>query len=611
MKALPDPGMIGGGRLTRGETRGDRRAPGEATAPRKSILKRLWRYLGRHRMVLVLAALLVVVGNLLSLAGPKLAGMAIDAIGRKAGKVDFSAVSRCAGLMALCYAASAGMAYLLSRMTLRLRRDVIRRMRKDVFDRLLSLPVGFFDSHQTGDIISTISYDIDTVNDSISADLMQLLQSVITVTVSLAMMLSIAPTLVLVFAFTVPASVIYTRWITRKVRPLYRKRSAKLGELNGFMEEMMDGQKTTKAYSREKEVLKRFDVINDGAVEAFTRSEYYGTIVGASVNFINNVSLALVSVFGSLLYLSGGAGLGGIASFVQYSRKFSGPINETANIVGDLQSALAAMERVFRLIDEVPENPDATDARALTDVRGEVQADHVRFGYQRERPILKDFCLRAKPGSLVAIVGPTGAGKTTIINLLMRFYDVDGGSIAVDGNDIRQVTRKSLRLAYSMVLQDSWLFSGTVFDNIAYGKPGATREEVEQAARAAMLHSSICRLPQGYDTVIGGDGVHLSKGQQQLLTIARAMLLDARMLILDEATSSVDTRTELRIQAAMRELMKDKTCFVIAHRLSTIRSADVILVLDEGRVVEQGTHGQLMANRGLYSKLYQAQFVAG
>ena len=371
---------------------------------------------------------------------------------------------------------------------------------------------------------------------------------------------------------------------------------------------MLSGQKTIRAYDREEAVLGKFDEKNDAAVEAYTVAEAYGTITGPSVNCINNVSLALVCLCGSLLFLRGEIGLGDLSSFVQYSRKFSGPINELANIIAELQSALAAAERVFSLIDAEPEKADAPDAIELSDVRGDVELRNVDFSYEPGKPIIEGLNLHAEPGSLTAIVGPTGAGKTTIINLLMRFYDVNAGGVYVDGKDVRTLTRASLRRAYTMVLQDTWLFHGTIFENIAYGKPDATMDEVVAAAKAAHIHSYISRLPKGYDTVLSDNGAGISMGQRQLLTIARAMLLDAHMLILDEATSNVDTRTEQRIQAAMRTLMQGKTCFVIAHRLSTIRSADHILVLDGGKVVEQGTHDSLMAKRGFYYKLYQAQF---
>ena len=575
---------------------------------KKYLIGRLWRYLSQHKLLIFLALTCMLAGNLLALFGPKLSGNAIDAMGIGPGEVDFPSVCYYTGVMAIFYLVSGVLSYILSLLMIRMSRQVICRMRKDVFDKLSILPAGFFDQYQTGDIISVISYDIDTVNQSFSNDLLQVIQSAVIVLFSLGMMLSIAPKLVLVFAVTIPLSIVFTKFITGRVRPLFRKRSKKLGELNGFVEEMIGGQKTTKAYHREAEVVARFDIKNREAVDAYSKAEYYGTITGPSVNFINNISLALVSVFGAILYLKGGIGLGNISSFVQYSRKFSGPINEIANIIGELQSAFAAAERVFRLMDELPETPDAAGAKILDDVYGEVLAKNVSFGYTPEKTVIHNFTMRAEPGNLIAIVGPTGAGKTTIINLLMRFYDADSGALYIDGSDIYDVTRKSLRSAYSMVLQDTWLFYGTIFENIAYGKAGATMEEVIQAAKAARIHDYIESLPQGYQTMLSDNGVNISKGQKQLLTIARAMLLDCKMLILDEATSNVDTRTEQQIQAAMRELMQDKTCFVIAHRLSTIKNADNILVIRDGDVVEQGTHTQLMEKNGFYARLYYAQF---
>ena len=605
-----NPNMIGGGRMTRSELSGDKRRFEGNTISRGKLLRRLWRYLGRNRGLLVLALALSLTSSLLALYGPKLSGMAINAIDLGEGKVDFQTVFRCAGLMVIFYICAACLTYLLNVVMIRLSRRVSKQMRHDVFESLASLPVSYFDRYQTGDIISTITYDVDTVNQSLSTDLLQILQSVVTVTVSFIMMLTIAPQLVLIFLVTIPVTIFFTRWLTKRVRPLFRRRSAKLGQLNGFVEEMLNGQKTIRAYGREDAVLQEFDQKNHAAVEAYTVAEANGTITGPSVNCINNLSLALVCVFGSVLFLKGQIGLGDLSSFVQYSRKFSGPINEVANIIAELQSAFAAAERVFTLIDANPEKPDAADAETLTDVQGDVRLQNVDFSYDPGKPIIQNLNLHAASGSLIAIVGPTGAGKTTIINLLMRFYDVDDGAVLVDGRDIRALTRGSLRKAYTMVLQDTWLFHGTIFDNIAYGKPDATMEEVVAAAKAAHIHSYISRLPEGYNTVLSDNGTSISKGQKQLLTIARAMLLDAHMLILDEATSNVDTRTEQQIQAAMRELMKNKTCFVIAHRLSTIRSADHILVLDGGKVVEQGTHEFLMAQEGVYKKLYMAQFDA-
>ena len=577
-------------------------------ANKKYLLLRLWGYLSRHKLLILSALVCMLASNLFSLVGPKLSGKAIDAMGIGPGTVDMPTVLYYVMLMAIFYVLSGILSYVLSLIMIRISRKVICRMRKDVFDRLSELPIGFFDKYQTGDIISVISYDIDTVSQSFSNDFLQVVQSIVIVVFSLVMMLSIAPVLVLIFAVTIPLSVFFTKYITTRVRPLFRARSKKLGELNGFVEEMIGGQKTTKAYNREEEVVKRFDVKNREAVDAYSKAEYYGTLTGPSVNFINNLSMVLVSIFGALMYLNGGINLGDISSFVQYSRKFSGPINEIANIIGELQSAFAAAERVFRLIDELPEKEDAPDARVLDNVQGEVDVDRISFGYLPGKTIIHSFSMNVKKGSMIAIVGPTGAGKTTLINLLMRFYDVDSGAIYVDGNSIYDVTRKSLRGAYSMVLQDTWLFYGTIFENIAYGKENATLDDVIHAAKTAKIHDYIESLPNGYDTLLSDNGINISKGQKQLLTIARAMLLDAKMLILDEATSNVDTRTEQQIQAAMRELMRDKTCFIIAHRLSTIRNADNILVLRDGDIAEQGTHEELMAKKGFYSKLYYSQF---
>ena len=534
---------------------------------RKGVILRLGRYMMQYKFFLLSALILTIGSNLLALMGPMLSGYAIDAIEPGPGKVVFSRVFYYAGLMVLFYLFSSILSYILSILMIHISRKVVYQMRNDVFVHLMELPVGYFDTHQTGDIISRISYDIDTVNTSLANDLVQILTTFITVIGAFAMMIAISPKLVLIFAFTVPLSILLTKLITGKTRPLFRLRSRKLGELNGFVEEMITGQKTLKAYHQEENTIQKFDERNAEAVEAYYRAEYYGSVVGPAVNFINNLSLAFISIFGALLFLAGQMSIGSISSFILYSRKFSGPINEAANIMSELQSALAAAERVFYMIDEPAEVSDRKEAVALSDVKGDVLLENVNFGYTKEQMIIKGLNLHAVPGKLVAIVGPTGAGKTTLINLLMRFYDVQSGHIEVDNQEICHVTRSSLRKAYAMVLQDTWLFQGTVFENIAYGKQGATLEEVTNVAKAAKIHSYIKRLPQGYGTILTDEGTNISKGQKQLLTIARAMLLNAPMLILDEATSNVDTRTEQQIQQAMRKLMENKTCFVIAHRL--------------------------------------------
>lgn len=577
---------------------------------KKATLLRLTLYLMQYKWLLLVAFILTVGSNLLALIGPMLSGYAVDAI-VGVGKVQFEKVFYYAAWMVAFYLVSSLLSYWLSILMITISKKVVKRMRKDVFDKLLKLPVGYFDTRQTGDIISRITYDIDTINGSLSSDLIQIVTTLITVTGALSMMLVISKSLVLVFCFTVPLSIGITKFITTKTRPLFRDRSAKLGLLNGFTEEMVSGQKTLKAYTQEENVLAKFRKKNEEAVDAYYRAEYYGAMTGPCVNFINNLSLSLISVFGAMLFLAGKMTIGNISSFILYSRKFSGPINEAANIVSELQSSLAAAERIFSLLDEMNEIEDGEQAIVLgsqEQVQGKVELSHVQFGYEEGKTIIHDLSLKVEPGKLIAIVGPTGAGKTTLINLLMRFYDIQSGNILVDDHPSKDLTRESLRKSFAMVLQETWLFHGTIYDNLAYGKEGATREEVIAAAKAVKIHSFIQRLPQGYDTVISDEGSNISKGQKQLLTIARAMLLEAPMLILDEATSNVDTRTELQIGQAMRKLMENKTCFVIAHRLSTIQNADTILVVKDGEVVEQGTHESLMEQRGFYCSLYEAQF---
>ncbi|MBQ9099621.1 MAG: ABC transporter ATP-binding protein [Clostridia bacterium] len=590
----------------------------QSRATKRRVLLRMGKYLFKHPATVILAFLLMLGSNLLALAGPKLSGIAIDALAAGPGNVNFDTVYLYSALLVAFYVLSALMSYILAVMMVRLGQKIIYTMRREVFEHLTTLPVGYFDTNATGDIISHISYDIDTLNASLSHDLLQICASIVTVVGALAMMVTISPILLLVFAITVPASLLFTRYKTKRVRPLFKNRSMKLGALNGYAEEMLSGQKTVRAYSREAVIVDRFDRRNDEAVEAYYKADYYGAIIGPSVNFINNASIAMITVFGGILFMLSNTvptlspifviSLGGVSSFVQYSRKFAGPINELANIMSELQSAMAAAERVFRLMDEAPETADAPKATMLEGVEGDVIFDHVRFGYVPEKTILHDLSVHAHPGQTVAIVGPTGAGKTTIINLLMRFYDVNDGCIYVDGTELRSATRTSLRRSFTMVLQETWLFHGTIFENITYGKENATMDEVIAAAKAARIHDYIESLPQGYDTVLSDDGVNISKGQKQLITIARAMLSDSSMLILDEATSNVDSRTEQQIQEAMHTLMRGRTCFVIAHRLSTIQNADVILVIKDGRVIESGNHDALMRAGGFYAGLYNSQF---
>lgn len=561
---------------------------------------------------------MTLLANQLSLMGPKYSGLAIDAIASEGG-VDTAVVAENLVYMLGCYIASAVISYLLAVIMIKLSQKIVYTMRKQLFEKLTSLPVGYFDTHPTGDIISHISYDIDTINSTLSHDLVQVMTSLYTVIGSLVFMWNISKPLIAVFLITVPASILFTRYRAKRVRPLFRKRSKKLGELNGYAEEMLSGCGSIRAYNRENEIGSRFNKRNTDSMDAYYEADYYGAAMGPSVNFINNISISLVTMFGGILYLYSQSGeaavgslffisLGGVAQFVQYSRKFAGPINEFANIISEFQSAFSAADRVFAILDEQPEKTDSDNAITLERAKGDVEFNDVTFGYTPEKEILHGISFDALQGKTVAIVGPTGAGKTTIISLLMRFYDVNGGNITVDGIDEREITRESLRKAYTMVLQDTWLFCGTIYENIAYGREGATLDEVKAAARAARIDSFIESLPDGYNTVLTDDGVNISKGQRQLITIARAMIADSQMLILDEATSNVDSRTEIKIQEAMTELMKGRTCFIIAHRLSTIQNADKIIVLQDGKITEIGNHDELLKKGGFYSTLYNSQF---
>jgi len=574
----------------------------------KGTLLRMLRYVSRYRYLLILTLSLCFISNLLALWGPSLAGSAIAEAEAGPGNVNFDNVFFYAKRMLIVYLTSSLLTLGINFLMMNIGRMIARQMRNDVFFKLMTLPVGFFDRNAAGDIISRVSYDIDILSTCICTDIVQIMTSLVTVIGSLIMMLYICPPLVLAVAVTIPMAIGYTRYMGKKTRPLFSRRSAAYGKMNGYVEEMFSGQKTILAYAQEDRTLAKFDQINLEASEAFYWSNHYGMTIGPTVGSINNLGLALVGMFGAVLYLKDIVTLKHISSFILYSRKFSGPINEISNIINEIYSALAAAERVFKLLDEPEEVHDIENAVELTDVKGDVELKDVSFGYVPGKTIIHDFSLKAEPGSQIAIVGPTGAGKTTVINLLMRFYDPQKGIITIDGQDITQVTRQSLRLAYSMVLQDTWLFQGSIYDNIAYGAENVTMEQVVAAAKAAKIHNFIMSLPDGYQTILTDNGSGISKGQKQLLTIARAMLLNAPMLILDEATSNVDTQTEQTIQAAMRTLMAGKTCFVIAHRLSTIRHADHILVMQNGQVVEQGTHESLMAQNGFYSKLYHAQF---
>ena len=573
----------------------------------RAVAMRLLTYIRRHLGTAVLAVIATVAANTAALYIPYFSGRAIDAIG-EIGNVDFEAVLRLCAMMLICIFANSILAYVTQLLLIRMSSRITAEMRREVFDHLLELPVYFFDSHPVGDIISRISYDIDTINASLSSDLVTIATSVITVIGSFIMMLRISGRLSLIFVVTTPLIFFITRHRARVVRPLFSKRSAKLGELNGFVEEMLSGQKTIKAYGNEETIISRFDEKNLEAVDTYYEADYQGSIVGPTVMFINNLSLALIAGFGGALYLLQQISIGSISAFILYSKRFSGPISGAAEVLAEIQSAFSAARRVFALLDEPAEKKDDDDAVVLDHVSGNVEFENVRFSYVPDKEIIHGLNLKAEEGKMIAIVGPTGAGKTTIINMLMRFYDPDSGVIRIDGHDILHCTRDSLRKQFSMVLQDTWLFQGTIRENVAYGSDHATAEDVERVCRAVEIHDFIVSLKDGYDTVLSDDGVNISKGQKQLLTIARAMLNESKMLILDEATSNVDSSTEQKIQKAMMELCRGKTTFVIAHRLSTIKEADMILVLQHGTVIERGTHEELLNQKGFYASLFNAQW---
>ncbi len=572
---------------------------------KKHVLRRLARFLRPYAPWLTASVVLTAASNLLSLAAPLLSGRAVDAVGVSGG-VDFPRVFQYCGGMLACYGLSSVLNYVIAARLIKIGQSVSYDLRKAAFDRMSELPVEYFDTHPAGDLVSRVCYDVDTVNAAVSTDLLHICTSALTVAGSFLMLLVISPPLTGVFFVTVPLSLFLTRFQMRRIHPLFRLRSRELGALNGFAEERVGRQRAIRAYGVEAADLEQFQQYNDAASRAYYEADRASSSLGPSVNFINNLSLAAVSMFGALLYLGGGLTLGSLSSFVLYSRKFSSPIREAANLLSELQSSAAAAERVLDLLDERPEPGDAPGSAAPEALRGDIAFDHVDFGYDPDRPVLRDFTACIPAGSLVAVVGSTGAGKTTLVSLLLRFYRPQRGVITVDGLPLERYARDGLRRRLALVLQETWLFGGTIAENIAYGAPGAAREEIIEAARAARVHRFIMSLPQGYDTVLTDEGAGISKGQRQLLAIARCLLTDADIVILDEAASNVDTETEGEISLAMDRLRQGRTCFVIAHRLATIRRADRILVLDRGGVAEQGTHEELLAAGGIYASLSRA-----
>ena len=572
-------------------------------------LRRLISFMSHVKGWLLLALALSLISSLAQLAGPYLIGLIFDIL-------DSSSVNKLAEVAQILiwligfYVLSVFLQYSLSILMIMIAQKVIVRMRAAVFEKFTTLSISYFDRYQIGDMLSRISYDIDTINTSLSADVVVLFSSFVTVISAFVIMAGISLPLLSVFIITLPLSIFTTRKLARLTRPLFRKRSAKLGDMNGYIEETISGLKTIKAYAVEPNFIQGFDEKNHEASMAYYEADYWGSISGPAINFINNISLTLISLVGSLLYLFQIISIGNISSFILYSRRFSAPITEASNMVAELQSTLAAAERVFKVLDEEGEVETGT-AQLPTQLKGEVVFDHVHFEYIANQPIIKDVSLTIPAKSMVAIVGPTGGGKTTLVSLLMRFYDPKSGEIRLDGIPLSSCTRSSVREAFAMVLQDSWLFEGTIKENLTYGSTHVSDERLWEVIEKVSLTHFVKSSQDGLNTMIYDDGSNLSKGQKQLITIARAMLLDRPLVILDEATSNVDTMTEKMIASALKELTSNKTCFIIAHRLSTIVSSDMIVVVEQGEVVEVGTHQQLMNQGQAYHRLYNAQFNEG
>lgn len=574
----------------------------------KGTLIKLYKTLLPFKVFIIFVVVLSIFSCVLSLLGPYFCGEAINEVEKGPGMIDFSIVWKWAVMMLVSYLFSEVVYLTINLIMVSVSKKTGYILRKECFEKLHRLPVSVFDDNSAGDILSRISYDVDVVATSIQTDISQIITTIITVLGSFFMMLKISLPLSCITMVTLPVTIIYTIHIKGITRPLYSKRSEKYGEMNGFVEEMFSGEKTIQAYSYEENVSKEYAKINKEASDAYFNADVRGVTIGPTMGMMNNLSLALNGMIGSILYMFSFATLGQLSSFILYSRKFAGPINELSNIMNEIFSALSAAERIYSFLGMKEDPEDALDAIELTSGEGRVELRDVSFSYSPEKEILHSVSFSTEKGKTLAIVGETGAGKTTIINLLMRFYRPQGGKILIDGIDNAKLTDRSLRSQFAMVLQDTWLFRGTVLENIAYGREDATREEVVEAAKKAGIHHFITTLEKGYDTVISENGGNISKGQKQLLTIARALLSKAPVLILDEATSNVDTSTEKKVQEAMTALMKGRTAIVIAHRLSTIENADEIIVMSHGSVVEKGTHSSLLEKKGAYYNLYRSQF---
>ena len=574
-------------------------------AAQMRALRRVFAYIRRCRGLLVLSLLLAAATVGLTLYVPILLGRAIDAM-VGAGQVDLERIVRLLVLSGLLVAVTAALKWVMNTVNNALTYRIVRDMRRDAFHHIQRLPLSYLDAHPSGEIVSRVIADVDQFADGLLMGSAQLFTGIMTIVGTLAFMLSIHPGITAVVVVLTPLSLLLASFIARRTFSMFREQSVTRGEQTAFVDEAIGGQKLAKAFGREEEHCRRFDEINDRLERCSMRATFFSSLVNPTTRLINNLIYAGVGMAGALAAIGGGLTVGGLSCFLSYAGQYAKPFNEISGVITELQNALACADRVFELLEQPAQSADAP--RALPLSQGNVALEDVSFSYTPERPLIDGLSLTVRPGQRIAVVGPTGCGKTTLINLLMRFYDVDGGRICVEGEDIRTVSRDSLRAGYGMVLQETWLKHGTVRENLLFGRPDATDGEMIAAAKDAHADSFIRRLPQGYDTVISADGGELSAGQRQLLCIARVMLCQPPMLILDEATSSIDARTELKIQAAFDRLMRGRTTFIVAHRLSTIREADVILVMRDGHIVEQGDHETLLAADGFYAKLYNSQF---
>ena len=573
------------------------------------MIMRIWKHIRKYWFYIVCSLIFAALSVASQLYVPILTGNAIDhMIG--VGKVDFVGVAAIVRVIVAATAVTAISQWIFGICNNKITYNVSRDLRNAAIGKIQRLPVSYLDAHPTGDLVSRVIADVEQFADGLLMGFTQFFTGVLTILGTLGFMLYVNVPITLVVVCVTPLSFIVAGFIAKKTYRNFHMQTEVRGEQTAFINEMIEGQKVVQAFCHEKENVDQFDEMNERLQKASLKAIFFSSITNPATRFVNNVVYAGVALVGALFAVSGGISVGQLSCFLSYANQYTKPFNEISGVVTELQNAMACASRIFELLDEEERTPDKADARVLTEeqVDGTVEISDVSFSYVPDRKLIEHFNLSVKPGERVAIVGPTGCGKTTMINLLMRFYDVDAGKICVSGTDIRDISRISLRRSYGMVLQDTWLKSGTIYENIAYGRPDATKEQVIEAAKAAHAHSFIKRLPDGYDTVISEDGGNLSQGQKQLLCIARVMLCLPPMLILDEATSSIDTRTEIKIQQAFASMMKGRTSFIVAHRLSTIREADIILVMDSGKVIEQGTHEELLAEKGFYAKLYNSQY---